>query len=64
MALEESSLIRQWAILCDLDDDLNDPTTILEIWEQREDIDRLLESLVRIGIAEAYRLEERLRTLR
>jgi hypothetical protein len=45
MALEESSLIRQWAILCDLDDDLNDPTTILEIWEQREDIDWLLESI-------------------
>jgi hypothetical protein len=30
----------------------------------RRDIDRLLESLVQMGIAEAYRLEERLRMLR
>jgi len=41
----EASLIRQWAILCDLDDDLNDPNLLLELWERREGIDRLVESL-------------------
>jgi len=41
----EASLIRQWAILCDLDDDLNDPKLVLDLWQQRADIDRLVESL-------------------
>ena len=46
IALEEASLIRQWAILCDLDDDLNDPKMVLELWEQRGLINNFLESLV------------------
>jgi hypothetical protein len=41
----ELSLIRQWAILCDLDDDLNNPTCVLEIWARRDDIGKLLESI-------------------
>jgi hypothetical protein len=41
-----------------------DPQLFAPDQASRKDIDRLLESLVRIGIAEAYRLEERLRTLR
>ena len=44
-AKHEASLIRQWGILCDLDDDLNDPKTAIELWEQRENINRLVESL-------------------
>jgi hypothetical protein len=39
----EASLIRQWLILCDLQDDLNDPKLALELWEQREDINGLME---------------------
>jgi DNA primase len=42
----EAGLIRQWAILTDLDDDVNNPKLVLELWEQREDIDLLVESLV------------------
>jgi hypothetical protein len=41
-----------------------DPQLFAPDQASRKDIDRLLESLVLIGIAEAYRLEERLRTLR
>jgi hypothetical protein len=41
-----------------------DPQLFAPDQASRKDIDRLLESLVRIGIAEAYRLEERLRALR
>jgi hypothetical protein len=41
----EASLIREWAILTDLDDDLNDPKLALELWRQRADIDALLEQL-------------------
>lgn len=41
----EASLIRQWAILTDLDDDLNDPKLALELWEHRADIDRLVGSI-------------------
>jgi hypothetical protein len=41
----EASLIRRWAILTDLDDDLNNPKLALELWEQRADINRLVESL-------------------
>jgi hypothetical protein len=41
----EASLVRQWAILCDLDDDLNNPAEVVDLWLQREDINGLLESL-------------------
>jgi hypothetical protein len=41
----EICLVREWAILCDLQDDLNDPKLALELWTQREDIDRLVESV-------------------
>jgi DNA primase len=39
----EAELVRQWAILSDLDDDLNDPKLVLELWQQRENIERLVE---------------------
>ena len=42
----ETELVRQWAILCDVDDDLNNPELILELWAQREDIEHL------VGLAE------------
>jgi hypothetical protein len=45
IASEEARLIRQRAILCDLDDDLNQPKTAVELWAQREDIDRLVEQV-------------------
>jgi DNA primase len=45
LAKHEADLIRQWAILTDLDDDLNNPKTALELWRQRADIDGLVESL-------------------
>jgi hypothetical protein len=41
----QASQARQWAILSDLDDDLNDPNLVLELWEQRVDINQLVESL-------------------
>jgi len=41
-----------------------DPSLFAPDQASRKDIDRLLESLVRMGIAEAYRLEESLRALR
>ena len=41
-----------------------DPSLFAPDQASRIDIDRLLESLVRMGIAEAYRLEESLRALR
>jgi len=45
IAGHEAALIRQWVILSDLDDDLNQPETALNLWEQRKDIGRLLESI-------------------
>ena len=45
IAHHETKLIRQWGILTDLDDDLNDPKIAIELWNQRPDIDRLVESL-------------------
>lgn len=39
----EVELIRRWAILCDFDDDLNNPKMVLELWEQRRDVERLVE---------------------
>jgi hypothetical protein len=39
----EAELIRQWTILCDFDDDLNNPKLVLELWAQRDDIERLVE---------------------
>jgi len=41
----EAALVREWAILCDLDDDLNEPTAAIRLWQQRDDIDRLVESV-------------------
>jgi transcriptional regulator with XRE-family HTH domain len=41
----EARLIRQWAILTDLDDDLNDPKIVLELWNQREEINAFVERL-------------------
>jgi hypothetical protein len=43
-ALQEA-LIRQWEILCDLDDDPSNPKLVLDLWGQREEIDRFVESL-------------------
>jgi|GEM_PF-3806327 len=40
----EASLIRQWAILCDLDDDLNNPTEVVDSW-LHDNIDGFVESL-------------------
>jgi hypothetical protein len=45
IARHQASLIRQWAILCDLDDDLNDPKLLGELWQQRADIDAWVSSL-------------------
>jgi hypothetical protein len=42
---QEASCIRRWAILSDLDDDLNDPDAVLELWRQREEIDAFVERL-------------------
>jgi hypothetical protein len=39
----EAALIRKWAILCDLDDDLNSPTTVLELWADRASIEHIAE---------------------
>jgi hypothetical protein len=41
----EARLIRQWAILTDLDDDRNDPKIVLELWNQREEINAFVERL-------------------
>lgn len=40
-----AGLVRQWLILCDLDDDLNNPAEVVDLWLQREDINGLVESL-------------------
>ena len=45
IAQHEAALTREWAILEDLDDDLNDPALVLQLYNQREAIDRLVESL-------------------
>jgi DNA primase len=47
IAEHRAGLVREWAILCDLDDDLNDSARILELelWEQRRYIDALVEEL-------------------
>lgn len=39
----EAELIRRWAILEDFDDDLNNSEVVLELWEQRKDIESLVE---------------------
>lgn len=44
IAEHEAALVRQWAILCDLDDDLNDPKFILELWAQRRAVEQLVEA--------------------
>lgn len=45
LAAKEASLIRQWAILSDFDDDINDPKLMLEMWSQRDALESLLESV-------------------
>ncbi len=39
----EAELVRQWAILEDLDDDINNPNLVVELYRQRIDIERLLD---------------------
>jgi hypothetical protein len=39
----EVELIRRWAILEDFDDDLNNPERVLELWQNRADVERLAE---------------------
>jgi hypothetical protein len=39
----EAELIRQWAILEDLDDDLHNPRLALELYDQRNDIEHIIE---------------------
>src|SRR5262245_20627142 len=39
LAEHEAGLVRQWAILEDMDGDLNNPQLVLEMWQQREAID-------------------------
>jgi DNA primase catalytic core len=39
----EAELIRRWAILEDFDDDLNNPALVLELWAQRDDIEKLVQ---------------------
>jgi hypothetical protein len=45
IARHEAALIRQWSVLVDLDDDLNDPKTVAELWKERETIDAFIEEL-------------------
>lgn len=44
LAEHEASLVRQWAILCDLDDDLNKPSTLVELYGQRAGIENLIDT--------------------
>jgi DNA primase catalytic core len=39
----EAELIRRWAILEDFDDDLNNPALVLELYAQREDVEKLVQ---------------------
>jgi hypothetical protein len=45
VAEHEAALIREWAILCDLDDDMNTPLTLIELYAQREQIENFVEGL-------------------
>lgn len=45
IAEHEASLARAWELLCDLDDDLSQPETALELWRSREDIDAFVDAL-------------------
>lgn len=45
LAAQEASLIRQWAILSDFDDDVSNPSLMLEMWSQRDAIESLLEAI-------------------
>lgn len=42
----ETGLIRAWAILCDLHDDLANPEHLLELYERRADIAALVKSVL------------------
>jgi hypothetical protein len=46
IAEHHGSLIRQWAILCDLDNDLNEPENAIELYGNREEIDAFVEGLL------------------
>jgi hypothetical protein len=45
IARHEAALIRQWGILCNLDDDLNNPATAAELWRARDMIEALVDGL-------------------
>jgi DNA primase len=45
IAEHEASLLREWEILCDLDDDLSEPQSAIELWNDRFVIDALIERL-------------------
>jgi len=45
LAQHEAALIRSWAILTDLDDDLHQPKLAVGLWEQRAEIEALVEAL-------------------
>jgi len=45
LAQHEAALIRQWAILTDIDDDLRTPKLAIELWRLRADIDAFVEGL-------------------
>ena len=45
IAKHEAGLIRRWALLADLDDDLNNPKLATALWIQRDEITSFVESL-------------------
>jgi hypothetical protein len=45
IARHEASCIRQWGILADLDDDLNNPATVGELWRERDMIESFINGL-------------------
>jgi len=45
IAEHEDALARAWEILCDLDDDLNEPQTAVELWNERETVDAFVDGL-------------------
>jgi hypothetical protein len=45
IAKHEAGLIRRWALLCDLDDDLANPETAIELWKERGTLEALVDEL-------------------
>jgi hypothetical protein len=45
VAEHEDSLVRQWEILSDLDEDLNEPGSAIELWNDRHVIDAIIEGV-------------------